>query len=33
MSWSPSIVTAHVNPDWLLTGQGEKYDQRSKDQQ
>jgi hypothetical protein len=27
------IVTAHVNPDWLLTGQGDKYDQRSKYEQ
>jgi hypothetical protein len=26
------LVMACVNPNWLLTGQGEKYDQRSEEQ-
>ena len=26
------LVVAHVNPHWLLTGQGEKYDHRSAEQ-
>ena len=26
------LVIACVNPDWLLTGQGEMYDQRSEEQ-
>ena len=26
------LMVAHVNPHWLLTGQGEKYDHRSAEQ-